>query len=242
MIGTNIAETIDTVLSEDTRSLSDQVYDYLSKKILQGEFAYNEKLNIKKIAAQLNVSSMPIRDAMKRLEIEGIVIVKPRSNCYIPMPTKHQAMNAVDTRRMLEMFAVSSIYKTPHHDVLHDLDIILDEMRVIAEIHPDKHDDDAVREYIELDRRFHTSLCGMAENEYINRFFREINMHLGMSFSYGCGVCHGVSSTYEEHQTIVKHLYECSADVITDIESHLLKSRYNILQEAAFLSLPDRKN
>ena len=49
-------------------SLSDVVYEHLSKQIIEGSIRYGEKLNIKAISEQLNVSTMPVRDALKKLE------------------------------------------------------------------------------------------------------------------------------------------------------------------------------
>ena len=59
-------------------SLSDQVYAYLTNKIITGELKFGDRLNIKEIASRLQVSSMPIRDAIKRLEQDRVVVVNPR--------------------------------------------------------------------------------------------------------------------------------------------------------------------
>lgn len=57
----------------ETRSLSEQVYQYLCLRIIEGSISYGEILNIKQIASTLSVSPMPVREAVKRLEHEGIV-------------------------------------------------------------------------------------------------------------------------------------------------------------------------
>jgi len=64
-------------------------------------------------------------------------------------------------------------------------------------------------------------------------------MHLSMSFSYGIGVCHGVGTTFLEHEAILRHLASHSEKAVSVLERHLLQSRENILKESIFQSLPN---
>ncbi len=97
----------------------------------------------------------------------------------------------------------------------------------------------AIEEYIEEDRRFHTEICALARNEYINRFYRETSMHLNMSFRYGVGVCHGIEATYRDHQEICRYLSENSEKAVHVIEAHLFQSKQNILNEPTFQMIED---
>ena len=78
----------ETVKSEaekarDTPSLVDRVYTHLLNRIIMGAIRYGEAISIKAVAAELSVSSMPVREAVKRLEFEGVVTIKPRSACRV---------------------------------------------------------------------------------------------------------------------------------------------------------------
>ncbi|TVQ40858.1 MAG: GntR family transcriptional regulator [Spirochaetaceae bacterium] len=222
-----------------THSLSDQVYDWLSEEIIRGNIQYGDRLNIKSIASRLNVSPMPIRDALKRLEMEKLVIIKPRSTCYVRVPTKRMTLEAVAARRMLELFAVQEIYSSITTAQLGDLKRILDQMAEVLRRGVNRRTRAVIEEYIELDRQFHTEICALARNEYVNRFYRETSMHLNMSFRYGVGVCHGLEATYRDHQQIYNHLEANSAEAIAVLEEHLLHSRQNILNEPTFQLLED---
>ncbi len=220
-------------------SLGDQVYEYLSEQIIRGNIQYGDRLNIKTIAAELNVSPMPIRDALKRLEMENIVIIKPRSTCYIRVPTKRITLEAVETRRMLEVFALREVYSRVTAAELSNLKSILDEMGKLVDRTVGRRSRAVIEEYIDEDRRFHTEICALARNEYINRFYRETSMHLNMSFRYGVGVCHGIEATYRDHQEICRHLSENSEKAVNVLEAHLLQSRQNILNEPTFQMIED---
>ena len=67
----------------DIQSLTDRVYDRLLDEILQGKFRQGTTLSTREISQKLNISEMPIRIALKKLEYEGIVEIKPRSSCRI---------------------------------------------------------------------------------------------------------------------------------------------------------------
>ncbi|MCK9288376.1 MAG: GntR family transcriptional regulator, partial [Sphaerochaetaceae bacterium] len=67
----------------EKRSLAEQVYHYLCDSIIGGRFNYGDTLSTKQLADELSVSMMPIREALKRLEVDGLVEIKPRSMCVL---------------------------------------------------------------------------------------------------------------------------------------------------------------
>lgn len=218
-------------------SLSDQVYDYLSQQIVSGAIKYGDRLNIKTIAAQLQVSPMPIRDALKRLAVERVVVIRPRSTCYVRVPTQAMTLEAIASRRMLEVFAVREVCQQVTADQLAILKAILEEMRRLIRQTAGNRGRAAVDQYIELDRRFHTELCNLADNDYVRRFYRETDMHLNMSFRYGVGVCHGIEETFGDHESIYSHLAANSPEAAEVLEAHLRRSERNIMSEPTFQML-----
>ena len=154
-------------------SLSDRVYEYLSKQIIEGNIKYGEKLNIKVISEQLNVSTMPVRDALKKLEMENIVRIKPRSNCIVAFPTKKSILDAAEMRELLELHAAKLIYQTITASELRPINEIVGNMEKLTKGSPTK---DQTNRYIYLDLLFHTELCNLAGNEYLIKFYREVNL------------------------------------------------------------------
>ena len=114
------------------RTLSEAVYDQLVDRIIRGRIRYGHRLNIKVLARQFGVSPMPIRDAIKRLEAENIVVVQPRSNCYVRIPTQEAVLQAVESRQMLELFAIEKTCRTVSHSALRRLARIVDLMAAVV--------------------------------------------------------------------------------------------------------------
>jgi DNA-binding GntR family transcriptional regulator len=215
-------------------SLSDRVYEYLSREIIEGNIKYGEKLNIKVISEQLNVSTMPVRDALKKLEMENIVRIKPRSNCIVTVPTKKSILDAVEMRELLELHAARLIYRTITPEELHTLCGIVEDMKAIIGAAPTRN---KMNQYIYLDLLFHTELCNLAGNDYLKKFYREVNLHLNMTFIYRIGTPPDIHETFADHERIAQKLAANSTESLDLLESHLERSRGHIVQGRLFRSL-----
>ena len=215
-------------------SLSDVVYEHLSKQIIEGNIKYGEKLNIIAIAERLNVSTTPVRDALKKLEMENIVRIKPRSNCIVAVPTKKSILDAVDMREVLELHAVKLAYRKISENDLRPIREIVDEMKTIIEGTPSG---DEINRYIYLDLLFHTELCKLAGNDYLEKFYREVNLHLNMTFIYRIGIPPDINESFADHKQIAKKLAENSPESLDLLQDHLERSRGHIVQGELFRSL-----
>ena len=81
-------------------SLSDQVYDHLRADIISAILAPATKLVELEIATQMGTSQGPVREALQRLERDGLVERQARSATYV---------SSVSTNEMLELFSVRSV-------------------------------------------------------------------------------------------------------------------------------------
>jgi DNA-binding GntR family transcriptional regulator len=215
-------------------SLSDLVYEHLSKQIIEGNIKYGEKLNIKAISERLNVSTMPVRDALKKLEMENIVQIKPRSNCIVAVPTKKSILDAVEMRELLELHAVKLALRTMSVDNLRPILEIIDEMKSIIE---GTQSSEQISRYIYLDLLFHTELCKLAGNDYLEKFYREVNLHLNMTFIYRIGIPPDINESFADHKQIAKKLAESSPESLELLGDHLERSRGHIIRGELFCSL-----
>ena len=210
-------------------TLSESVYNRLVDRIVRGQIKYGDGLNIKVLAREFGVSPMPIRDAIKRLETENLVVVRPRSNCYVRMPTEEEVLQAVESRQMLEMFAVEKAYRTVTPGDLARLKTVVQRMtKLVARA---GNPAGPVVEYIELDHHFHAEICRLAGNDYLQRFYQQTSLHLSMSYRYGDSMCHGMRATFAEHGEIYRHLAANSRRAVKALRDHLARARRNIMEE-----------
>jgi DNA-binding GntR family transcriptional regulator len=81
------------------------VYEQIRKAILDGLIKPGDKLDTDAIAAAFSVSRMPVREAIKRLQLEGWVDVKPHKEVRVASVTKAQIRDVFAVRAMLESLA-----------------------------------------------------------------------------------------------------------------------------------------
>ena len=63
----------------ETRSVSEQVTNEIRRSILAGALPPGQSLSLRRLADQLGVSFIPVRDALRVLEAEGLVVESPRA-------------------------------------------------------------------------------------------------------------------------------------------------------------------
>lgn len=218
----------------EKRSLAEQVYLYLCNSISEGRFKYGQTISTKKLAEELQVSMMPIREALKRLEMDGILEIRPRSMCMLRTPTKKTILSAIAVRELLEVYCVKSAFPSVDEARLEELRRLVDAMRSLLSEEPID-----LKKYIKYDWQFHKTLCDLADNEFISKSYKELNIHLNMNYMYDIGIKPNVSQTFMDHVDLVEALAKHSLSAVNIIEKHLRISRKNILNGEFFTAKDD---
>ena len=87
--------------------LRDVVFNTLRRAIITGEFAPGERLREISLANRLGVSRTPVREAIRKLELEGLVIMIPRKGAQVAKITEKSLRDVIEIRCVLEEFAAS---------------------------------------------------------------------------------------------------------------------------------------
>ena len=86
--------------------LRDVVFNTLRQAILRGELKPGERLMEIQLANKLGVSRTPIREAIRKLELEGLVLMIPRKGAEVAEITEKSLKDVLEIRRALEDLAV----------------------------------------------------------------------------------------------------------------------------------------
>ena len=87
--------------------LVDNVYESLEMAILSGSIAPGERLIEARIAEELNVSRTTVREALLKLETQGLIVNNPRRGTYVTRLSEADALDLGYARAMVESFAVT---------------------------------------------------------------------------------------------------------------------------------------
>lgn len=87
--------------------LRDVVFNTLRNAILTGELSPGERLMEIKLADKLGVSRTPIREAIRKLELEGLVVNTPRKGAEVANISAADLRDVLEVRRSLEILAIN---------------------------------------------------------------------------------------------------------------------------------------
>jgi DNA-binding GntR family transcriptional regulator len=92
--------------NQNTKTKKDQVVDIIREAVLSGELAPGEKLQQDKLAERLNVSSTPVREALRQLEAEGILNHIPRKGVRVV------EVNQTNLRDVREIYLIRAVLES----------------------------------------------------------------------------------------------------------------------------------
>ena len=168
-------------LAPSRQTLTDSVYEAVTELVMDQHIAAGERVNIDLVARQLNVSPTPVREALARLEMDGLVLKEPlRGYSVTPMLDTKTFNDLYDVRRLLEPFAAGRAAQRRDDKVLGVLDRELDEMRRLvgtsaAPAGSTYHD---YRAFAMQDARFHEAIAGTSGNSLLSDTLRRLRSHL----------------------------------------------------------------
>ncbi len=150
------------------RSLADEVLERLREAILRGRFAPGEQLQALRLAEQMEISPGPIRDALRRLEREGLVIMRHGRSPVVAELSHHDLDEIFSLRYLLEQLAVRYACRNATIGDLDAMQAIIDDIasRVAQGI--------TEEEIAELDLRFHDLLYGAAKHQRLSAFWFDL--------------------------------------------------------------------
>jgi DNA-binding GntR family transcriptional regulator len=132
------------------RGLRDHVQEALREAIISGRFRSGEKLNERLLAAELGVSTTPVKEALQRLQTDGLVRIEPRRGVYAKFDAA-QAEQMMLARAALEGMIAHEAARRAGHDEFDRIE------RCIAEM-GGATDAGDVAQLIALNEKFHDAI------------------------------------------------------------------------------------
>jgi DNA-binding GntR family transcriptional regulator len=141
-------------------SLTATVTERIREAIVDGRFALGEALSELKLAAALNVSRTPVRDALTALRLQGLIDVRPQSGSFVFMPSEEDVAELAEFRRILESTALRLCHARRRDEALR-------QMRAAADAMQRARDADDRLRLARADTAFHQAIVENCANEYL---------------------------------------------------------------------------
>ncbi len=191
--------------SGDKYSLRGKVYDRIRQDILNGVYDEHEELKEATLGEKMGVSRTPVREALRQLELEGLVEIVPNKGARVTGITKKDIDDIYQIRYLLE--GLSARWATEH--VTEEQLDKMEETLYLTEFHAEKGNYEQV---YELDSQFHELMYEASGSKLLNHILSDFHMYVTRVRRTSLASKNRSKNSTEEHRAILAAIRERDAD------------------------------
>ena len=207
------------------KPLRELVCENIRQAITDGIFSPGERLMEIQLADEMGVSRTPVREAIRKLELEGFVVMIPRRGTYVADISIKDINEVYEIRTSLDVLAAGLAAERINDEELETL------QRLMVEI--GQHIEDGnIEQIVELDTAFHDVLYQASRNErlrnIINNLREQITVIRGRSMMYPGRIL----NTMDEHKELVESVAARDVERAQNAaRTHLENAEHTLLTE-----------
>lgn len=191
----------------------DSTYHWLKTHIAGLPRAEGTFLTEGEVATAAGTSRTPVREALLRLEAEGLVQIVPKKGAYVPPISDRDVSEVMEARSVVEEWSVGRI-ATSHRSLDPELDALVAELTALLG-EQEGALDDAVA-FIDLDRAFHRTIVQAAGNLVLENFYESLrDRQVRMGLRAVASAEDRARRVLAEHRAIVRALRNRNAERAT---------------------------
>jgi DNA-binding GntR family transcriptional regulator len=165
---------------EDVRNgkttFTDMAYKYILSSILSHELKPGQKLRVKDLATDMQLSITPVGRAVDRLAGEGFVEFKPGLGPYVSAPSVRDILELYDARTMCETYAIQAGIQLVDDSFLHQLANHIEAYKVSFAAMDGSLE--TRRQAAEIDRELHLHIVSLWPNDKVHTWYSQMNVHI----------------------------------------------------------------
>ncbi len=204
------------------RTTSDDIADALRDAIARGDFEDGEELNQVTLARHFGVSRVPVREALRQLQAEGLISAKAHMRAIVTALTVDRVAEVLDLRIRVESYLLSRAAANIGDAELAELRALCDRMEQVTD-----H-----QEWLELNKAFHARIYAHSGAELALDLSRQLSARVQryLHMSRGDGV-HRNAEANAEHRRILDALAAGDAErACAELETHVGRTRARIVE------------
>ena len=189
----------------DKYSLRGRVFQSIREDILSGRYEQNTELKEAAIGAELGVSRTPVREALRQLELEGLVTIIPNRGAYVNMITAKDVQDIYVIRSMLEGLCARWATQSITAEQLDSME----ETLCLSEYYTSKKN---YEKLYELDSLFHEQLYEAGGSRILNHILSDFHDYVKMVRKATISTSSRSVTSTEEHRAIFEAIKEKDPD------------------------------
>lgn len=190
-------------------SLRGKVFKKLREDILSGVYKEQEELRENTIGERLGVSRTPVREALRQLELEGLVTIIPNKGAYVTGITQKDVNDIYKIRSMLE--GMCARWATEHITEAQIEE--LEEIVLLSEFHLQKKGDKNAAQVTELDGKFHKVLYEASDSRILEHVLTDFHKYVQMARRLSVKAKDRAEKSVAEHKEILRAIKRRDKDM-----------------------------
>jgi DNA-binding GntR family transcriptional regulator len=177
-------------------TLAEQIYKQLARAVSSGSYAPKERINIRRLAAEMGASVTPVREAVLRLVADGVLRVTEKSAIIVPERIEAEVDEIFAIRRGLEGdMAMAAAPNLSPRDVKYLSDT---QSRFLKAL-----DAADYKEVLQLNSDFHFAIYSLARSPLRLEIVRMLWLRIGPTLRYMYPILHKGRADHRRHEDII---------------------------------------
>ena len=189
-------------------SLSGRVFQRIRDDILRGKYQEHDELREITLGKELGVSRTPVREALRQLELEGLVTIIPNKGAYVTGISPKDVRDIYAIRSSLE--GLCARWATEHITV-EQLDE-LEEILMLSEFRIKREGTDNAEQVSMLDEKFHSILYEASGSRILCRLLSDFHKYVQTTRKSSVVSEERARKSIREHRQILRAIQEKDAD------------------------------
>lgn len=203
----------------ELETIPTKVCRIIREAILSGEFKPGQRLVQDELANSIGVSRMPIREAFKKLESEGLIIVEPHKGASVKSFSVKEVEEIYHLRSIFEKEAVEDSVKNMNDFVINKLEALVVEMENTSDI----------EKFVQINIQFHHELISCCQWSRLKSFIE--NLWSGFPQHTPHMLPNQIGTSNSEHRDILKAVKEKDSMKAGElISKHISRAGKGVIQ------------
>ena len=205
-------------------SLRSQVFQTIRDDILKGKYEENDELREATLGKELGVSRTPVREALRQLELEGLVNIIPNKGAYVTGISDKDVHDIYMIRSLLE--GLCARWATEH--ITKEQMEEMEENVYLSKFHAQKGH---LEQLAELDNRFHDILYEACDSKMLEHQLKDFHQYVLRVRKKTLSSANRGPKSNEEHEKIMEAIKAGNADLAEQLaHQHMINAYENMVK------------
>jgi len=208
-------------------NLSEDVYEAIKKRLGDKDLKPGTRIKEEWLAEELGVSRTPVREAINKLEREGLVEIIPRYGTFVTNLSPKDVEEIYDLRGTLEGLAIRSIFLKLDKEKFNEKLLEIDEFHRKCESYLEEGN---LEPFIKADIAFHNFLVRSSQNSRLIQIMNNLNAQIQLGRMESFSVPGRAEKSLKEHEEIINAMLQGDVDKAEKlIRNHCMNIKKNVL-------------